>query len=264
FKDPKKPTNEEKNLLKNCAADVENVFIVPGMSDNSYGEAVGGSVVINQGAKAPPGTKPPVPDGKTLAHENTHYWGLNAGDHTEGGKALPPENIGAADPSKASLKCTNKDILSRDQLDKLRAVFKQGGASQPLASGSGKAANESSGPYQVYPGSTGNEIGFAFTNYTTTRVPFAPMSGLRAEVVHSSPTFVLNFFPTSITLTPSSLAPGATATATFAFDVTASAVVGTGCFVELAVKSNTGDAFYFVAPLEAVAPPTAARRWELY
>jgi hypothetical protein len=252
FTDSNNPTNEERNLLRNCAASVENVFIVPGTSDNCYGETIGrNAVVINQGAKGPAGKAPPTPDGKTLAHENTHYWDLNAGNHTDGGVALPPDNIGAADPGTASLKCTNKDILNKNQLEKLRNLF-------PQATRQGVGANP------VYPGSMNNRINFTFTNYTSLGAPFAPMNAVRASVVHSSPTAVLYFRPATIALTPSNLGPGQSGTATFLFDISPTAVVGTESVIELAVTCGTGEAFYFPLPFAIVAPPAAGRHWQFY
>jgi len=260
FKDPAKPTEEEKNLLRNCAASVENVFIVPGMSDNSLGEHIpGGGVVINQGVKAPPGQTPPKPHDKTLAHENTHYWDLNAGDHTEGGKALPADNIGTAHPRNASLKCTNKDILTQGQLDKMKKIFpKQSPGSFAPPAKQGNLGN------LVYAGSTANRIVFTFTNYTAANAPLAPLSALRANVVLSSPTFTLNVRPTSTTLTPSSLGPGQSASATFTFDVSPNALPGTGCMVELAVTCSTGEVFPVPVTLELAPPPTAGRNWRYY
>jgi hypothetical protein len=260
FIDSAKPTDEEKNLLRNCAASVENVFIVPGMSDNSLGENIpGGGVVVNQGVKAPLGTTPPKPHDKTLAHENTHYWGLNAGDHTEGGKALPGDNIGTAHPRDASLKCTNKDILTPGQLDNLKKVFPVQGPSY-----FGSPTKQGNLGNAVYPGSIGNRMNFTFANYTPANAPLAPLSALRANVVLSSPTFVVNIRPTSATLTPSSLSAGQSGTASFTFDVSAGAVLGTGCMVELAITCNTGEAFYVPVTFEIAAPPTAGKNWRWY
>jgi len=256
---PNTSTEEEKNLLRNCAGSVENVFIVPGMSDNCQGETVRGSVVINQGVKAPPGKVPPKQDGKTLAHEDTHYWNLSEGNHVEGGKPLGPDNIGAADPALASLKCTNNDILTPGQLDKLRKLFPKQSPGHL-----GSPAKQSNLGNLVYPGSIGNRINFTFTNYTLANAPFAPLSALRANVVLSSPTFVQNIWPTSATLTPSSLSPGQSATATFSFDVSPSALLGTGSLVELAITCSTGEAFYVPVILEIAAPPTAGRNWRRY
>jgi hypothetical protein len=256
---PNTSTEEEKNLLRNCAGSVENVFIVPGMSDNCQGETVAGSVVINQGIKAPAGKVPPKQDGKTLAHEDTHYWNLSEGNHAEGGKPLGPDNIGAADPALASLKCTNKDILTPGQLDKLRKLFPKQSPGQ-----FGSPAKQSNLGNLVYPGSIGNRINFAFTNYTPANAPFAPLSALRANVVLSSPTFVLNFQPMTTTLTPSSLSPGQSGAATFTFDVSPTAALGTGSLVELAITCGTGEAFYVPVTLEIAAPPTAERNWRWY
>jgi len=262
FRDSNRPTEEERNLLRNCLASAENVFIVPGMSRNSYGETVGGSVVINQGAKAPAGKAPPVQDGKTLAHENTHYWQLNGDDHTEGGKALPPDNIGAADPSNASLKCTNKDILSPGQLEKLRNLFPK--QSSPGSRSYEGAALSSWEAKSVYPGSAGNRVSLAFTNSTPANALFAPVGSLRVNTVLSSPTFVVNLRPSSTTLTPSSLPPGQTGTATFTFDVSPNAALGTGCLIELAVTCGTGETFYIPVILEIAAPPAGTRNWRWY
>lgn len=258
FKNPNNPTEEEKNLIRNCVAGAENVFIVPGMSDNSYGETIpGGGVVINQGAA---GANPPVQDGKTLAHENTHYWDLNAGNHTEGGRPLGPDNIGATDPSNASLVCTNRDILTSGQLQHLKNLFPKG----PPVSGAVPITPSSFGPNLVYAGSVNNRINFTFTNSAAANSSFAPLSGLRASVVLSSPTLVQNIWPTSITLAPSSLASGRTATASFLFNVSPSALVGTGCLVEVAVTCNTGEAYYTLLALEIAAPPAAGENWRRY
>jgi len=221
FTNSANPTAEEKNLVKNTQAGAENVYIVPGMSDNSFGECIlNKGVVLNLRTGL---TKPP--DGLTLAHENTHYWGLNEPNHYENNEPLGPENIGNVN-GVASLDCSNNGILSQGQLAKLRAKF------------------HCPGPNPVYAGSIGNQINLRFTNNGQPGNPFATLTSLTVTGIQSTPTFVLNFSPTTTTLTPSTLLPGETGTATFFFDVAPNIEVGIGSFIELMVTSDSGDVFY--------------------
>ncbi|MCX8038905.1 MAG: hypothetical protein N3D11_18035, partial [Candidatus Sumerlaeia bacterium] len=273
FKDPSKPTLEEQELIRRYysysglhAYRTENVYLVPQMSDRSLGEqldALGRSAIVINFKKVPPEYFNPNPTpSDVLAHENTHLWQMNADNHTEDGKPLPAENIGACGQTTLEnvLACTNAKVFTPKQIKNLISYLKPPTPTSG-ATAAAKMASELLG--EVNPGSVGNRINFRFTNRTPPGI-YGTMKSLRVRAVHSTPTFVSNFRPTTAALTPATLAPNATGTASFTFDVAPNAELGTECMVELVVTCDTGDEYYYQLWLTTPPPPTSVRHWQLF